>query len=193
MPPSRKRDRNAYNGYVASRLSQPSSGHSSSQHASSSPSRPAHHLPKRPRANSLSGSSQQHPVIIDDDDEEEDEDGSQEAPDASQDDRQFSYVHYGTLEAKIVGCRFYSGYATEGEMAFARREPHNPYDGNEVNESLACIPTDAPGYRKRHSSSKRTKHPDRPHTTRACIQVSSVHGSTRSLRRSSHLRRERLL
>jgi SWI/SNF-related matrix-associated actin-dependent regulator of chromatin subfamily A3 len=75
-----------------------------------------------------SGFSQHDPVLIDDDDEEED--GSQEAPDVSQNynEAEVSYVLYGRWETKIVGCRYYSGIATMGEMVLPRREPHNPYD-----------------------------------------------------------------
>jgi SWI/SNF-related matrix-associated actin-dependent regulator of chromatin subfamily A3 len=54
--------------------------------------------------------------VIDDDDDEDD--GSQEAPDASQNynEAEFSYVMYGKWENKVVGCRFYSGMATMGEI-----------------------------------------------------------------------------
>jgi SWI/SNF-related matrix-associated actin-dependent regulator of chromatin subfamily A3 len=98
----------------------------------------AQHAPKQPRTMSsaqssrqLSGSSQQNPLVIDDNDGDDDiEDGSQEAPDGSQgySEAVLSYGLYGTLASKIVGCRFYNGYATMGEMALVRREPHNPYD-----------------------------------------------------------------
>lgn len=31
-----------------------------------------------------------------------------------------------------MGCRYYRGMATEGEVALARREPHNQYDANAI-------------------------------------------------------------
>ena len=31
----------------------------------------------------------------------------------------------GTLKSKIVGVRYYNGYATVGEMVLLKREPHN--------------------------------------------------------------------
>lgn len=73
------------------------------------------------------GSSQDAPLVIDDGEEE---DGSQEAPDASQgyNEAEYSYGLYGEMTSKIVGCRFYNGYATVGEMVIIRREPNNPYD-----------------------------------------------------------------
>ncbi|PVH97783.1 hypothetical protein DM02DRAFT_657940 [Periconia macrospinosa] len=105
----------SYNDYAEQQLSQPSSSQT-------------HRLPKQPRTNTFPGSSQQDPLVIDDDDYGAEE----EVPDANQDDRQFSYVHYGTWNTNIVGCRFYRGYATRGEMAFVRREPSNPYDKNAI-------------------------------------------------------------
>jgi len=59
--------------------------------------------------------------VIDDDDDEE-EDGSQEAPSASRDydEVEVSYVLYGKWENKVVGCRFYSGMATMGEIVMGR-------------------------------------------------------------------------
>lgn len=41
----------------------------------------------------------------------------------------------GTLNTKIVGIRYYNGYATIGEMVMLRREPHNPV-GSKV---FACL------------------------------------------------------
>ncbi|KAF2084192.1 SNF2 family helicase [Saccharata proteae CBS 121410] len=46
-----------------------------------------------------------------------------------------AFVHfmlYGTLKTKIVGVRFYKGFATVGEMVVLRREPRNPYDPNAI-------------------------------------------------------------
>jgi SWI/SNF-related matrix-associated actin-dependent regulator of chromatin subfamily A3 len=42
------------------------------------------------------------------------------------------YVLYGTLQTKAVGCRFYNGYVTMGEMVLLRREPENKYDANAI-------------------------------------------------------------
>jgi SWI/SNF-related matrix-associated actin-dependent regulator of chromatin subfamily A3 len=58
-----------------------------------------------------------------DDDEEEDVSATQGTTD-----QEYSYTLYGVMHSKIVGCRFYNGYATVGEMVVARREPHNQYD-----------------------------------------------------------------
>lgn len=78
------------------------------------------------------GASQANAVILDDDDDGDD--ASQEAPELTQgyNEQQYSYALYGTLSNKIVGVRFYDGYATTGEMVVCRREPHNPYDANAI-------------------------------------------------------------
>ena len=64
------------------------------------------------------------------DDEEDEEDGSQEVVDATQgrDEAVYRFELYGVLPTKIVGCRFYNGYATDKEIVVLRREPRNPYD-----------------------------------------------------------------
>jgi SWI/SNF-related matrix-associated actin-dependent regulator of chromatin subfamily A3 len=41
-------------------------------------------------------------------------------------------VHYGDMSTKIVGVRFYNGYASGGEQIIMRREPGNPYDSNAI-------------------------------------------------------------
>lgn len=33
---------------------------------------------------------------------------------------------YGTIDNKIVGCRFYNGIATPNEVVVLKREPSNP-------------------------------------------------------------------
>lgn len=95
------------------------------------------HAPKQPRmsydaypSHAAYGSSQNDPILIDDDDDEED--ASQEVPDASQgyNEVESSYGLYGEMVTKIVGCRYYTGYATVGEIVMARREPENPYDSS---------------------------------------------------------------
>ncbi|CAO2649002.1 Nn.00g099510.m01.CDS01 [Neocucurbitaria sp. VM-36] len=77
------------------------------------------------------GSSQHDAIYIDDDDEG---DASQNAPDATQGytEHAYSYGLYGTMHAKIVGVRYYDGYATLGEMVMCRREPDNQYDRNAI-------------------------------------------------------------
>lgn len=44
----------------------------------------------------------------------------------------FGWVLIGSLDGKIVGVRFYDGYATAGEQVMVRREPGNPYDSNAI-------------------------------------------------------------
>ncbi|KAF2015748.1 hypothetical protein BU24DRAFT_422060 [Aaosphaeria arxii CBS 175.79] len=90
---------------------------SSSQPQSSSQSRP--------------GAPQSQPYVFEDDEED---DGSQEVPDSTQapSNREYDYVFYGPMHAKIVGIRYYSGYATMGEMVIVRREPENAYDSNAI-------------------------------------------------------------
>lgn len=117
--------------------SQPFNNSSSSQnYAISQPYSSQSRPPKQARTGSNpspafninAGSSQANAFLIDDDDEEED--GSQEVPDATQgpNETEYSYGLYGVLPTKIVGCRYYSGYATIGEIVILRREPNNPYD-----------------------------------------------------------------
>ena len=43
-----------------------------------------------------------------------------------------TFVLYGATKNKIVGCRYYHGYATIGEMVMIRREPQNQYDRNAI-------------------------------------------------------------
>ncbi|KAF5506564.1 putative SWI/SNF-related matrix-associated actin-dependent regulator of chromatin subfamily A member 3-like 1 [Colletotrichum siamense] len=39
---------------------------------------------------------------------------------------------YGNLDTKIVGVRYYNGYASQGEVVVCLREPTNPYDSNAI-------------------------------------------------------------
>ncbi|KAF3767761.1 hypothetical protein M406DRAFT_338474 [Cryphonectria parasitica EP155] len=39
---------------------------------------------------------------------------------------------YSFLDERIVGCRYYNGLVTPGEVVILRREPSNPYDSNAV-------------------------------------------------------------
>ncbi|KAJ5573642.1 uncharacterized protein N7459_008069 [Penicillium hispanicum] len=41
-------------------------------------------------------------------------------------------ILYGCLPTKIVGVRFYNGYATPGERVLLKREPQNQYDRNAI-------------------------------------------------------------
>ncbi|KAF2280728.1 uncharacterized protein EI97DRAFT_428835 [Westerdykella ornata] len=92
--------------------------------------------PKQARtaSNSCAGSSQANPYTIDDDEDEGEDDGSQEVPDATQDYNEAAtrWGLYGILPIKIVGVRYYRGYATVGELVILRREPQNPYDSNAI-------------------------------------------------------------
>ncbi len=38
----------------------------------------------------------------------------------------------GAIDGKIVGIRYYDGYATIGEQVMVKREPQNPYDSNAI-------------------------------------------------------------
>lgn len=44
----------------------------------------------------------------------------------------FGWVCVGAIEAKIVGIRYYNGYATPGEQVMIKREPSNQYDTNAI-------------------------------------------------------------
>jgi SWI/SNF-related matrix-associated actin-dependent regulator of chromatin subfamily A3 len=96
------------------------------------------HAPKQARTtydSRASGSSQHEPLVIEsDDDDGNEEDASQNEPDSTQgpSEQEYSYSLYGALHNKIVGVRYYSGYATVGEMVICRREPNNPYDSNAI-------------------------------------------------------------
>ncbi|KAF2744112.1 hypothetical protein M011DRAFT_521232 [Sporormia fimetaria CBS 119925] len=74
--------------------------------------------------------SQVNPYTIDD----EEEDDSEESPDATQgyNEAQYRWGLYGALHTKIVGVRYYRGYATVGEFVTLRREPQNAYDRNAI-------------------------------------------------------------
>ncbi|KAF3044693.1 hypothetical protein E8E12_009141 [Didymella heteroderae] len=112
--------------------------YSSQGYSLSSSSQQHNRTPKQPRtaqnaypSRMAGGTSQADALVIDSDD---DEDASREVPDSTQgyNEQQFSYSLYGTLQNKIVGVRYYSGYATVGEMVICRREPHNQYDRNAI-------------------------------------------------------------
>ncbi|KAH6895397.1 SNF2 family N-terminal domain-containing protein [Thelonectria olida] len=52
--------------------------------------------------------------------------------DLTQDDDGPTLELYGSFAGKIVGVRYYKGYASPGEMVLCRREPHNQYDPNAI-------------------------------------------------------------
>ncbi|KAL5003162.1 SNF2 family N-terminal domain-containing protein [Aspergillus recurvatus] len=54
--------------------------------------------------------------------------GSQVVDDSSD----TTQLHYGDLNTKIVGVRYYRGTATIGEHVVLKREPHNQYDRNAI-------------------------------------------------------------
>ncbi|KAI4691483.1 uncharacterized protein J4E84_003777 [Alternaria hordeiaustralica] len=99
-----------------------------------------HRAPKQARTSYnqaqriTSGSSQADAIFIDEDDED---DASQEVPDATQayNQQQYDYILYGIKDDKVVGLRFYNGYATNGEMVVLSREPHNRFDSNAIKVS----------------------------------------------------------
>jgi SWI/SNF-related matrix-associated actin-dependent regulator of chromatin subfamily A3 len=62
-----------------------------------------------------------------------DNDAGDEIIDLSQDvDEGFGWLCVGAIDGKIVGIRYYDGYATVGEQVMVKREPGNPYDSNAI-------------------------------------------------------------
>jgi SWI/SNF-related matrix-associated actin-dependent regulator of chromatin subfamily A3 len=108
----------------------------------------------------LAGSSQAQPIEIDDtDDADEVDDGSQEVEDGvGYSSQEHSYGLYGVLPAKIVGCRYYNGMATVGELVIARREPRNAYDRNAIQ--VLNINQEQIGHIPRGPASKLAKYMD---------------------------------
>jgi len=107
-----------------------SQGYAHSQSQSQLHSSPHGRAPKQARTSTYSrassGASQQDPVCIHDDDEED--------VSATQgiNEQEYTWTLYGNMHAKIVGVRYYNGYATVGEMVVPRREPQNQYDSNAI-------------------------------------------------------------
>ncbi|KAF8858265.1 hypothetical protein BDZ45DRAFT_674055 [Acephala macrosclerotiorum] len=61
------------------------------------------------------------------------EEAANDIIDLSQDrDEGFGWVCLGVIEDKIVGVRYYNGYATPGEQVMVMREPGNPHDSNAI-------------------------------------------------------------
>ncbi|KKK16658.1 SNF2 family helicase [Aspergillus rambellii] len=75
----------------------------------------------------LSQASQVY-VVEDEDDAQALIQGSQEVDDSED----VARLHYGDLQTKIVGVRYYAGHATIGERVLLKREPHNQYDTNAI-------------------------------------------------------------
>ncbi|KAH7132502.1 SNF2 family N-terminal domain-containing protein [Dendryphion nanum] len=82
-------------------------------------------------ANSMAGSSRDTPMLIDDDDDDDDDEGLEENP-VDPHEHEYHFVLYGTMPTKIVGLRYYQGYADVGEKLIVQREPHNQYDKNAI-------------------------------------------------------------
>lgn len=81
----------------------------------------------QPRPNrSLNSSSQNARDVWLDNNEEN------EIIDLSQVDEGFGWTCVGAIDGKIVGIRYYDGYATAGEQVMVKREPGNPYDSNAI-------------------------------------------------------------
>ncbi|KAK3936758.1 putative SWI/SNF-related matrix-associated actin-dependent regulator of chromatin subfamily A member 3-like 1 [Diplogelasinospora grovesii] len=70
--------------------------------------------------------SWQNPIVINDDGDEP------STQDLTQRDDGPEFEHYGHMDGKIVGVRYYNGLATYGELVLCRREPTNPYDSNAI-------------------------------------------------------------
>lgn len=122
-----------------------SSQHASSSqgYAQSSQSSAYGRAPKQPRTSSSatanrtpSGASQQDPVYIDSDDDDEEEDVAATQGFTEQ---EYSWMMYGVMHGKIVGVRYYNGYATVGEMVVVRREPQNQYDRKATKNAFCSI------------------------------------------------------
>jgi SWI/SNF-related matrix-associated actin-dependent regulator of chromatin subfamily A3 len=66
-------------------------------------------------------------------DDEEDAEAADLIP-ATQDggDADSAQLHYGDVNTKIVGVRYYRGQATIGEHVVLKREPRNQYDRNAI-------------------------------------------------------------
>ena len=79
----------------------------------------------RPLTNTQHSEVERESWLAEEDDDVDEIIGSTQAADA----RTETLFHYGDLPTKIVGVRFYDGYANPGEQVLLRREPGNPYDG----------------------------------------------------------------
>lgn len=87
----------------------------------------------RPFANTQHSEAERNSWLAEEDDDIDEIIGSTQAADA----RTETLFHYGDLPTKIVGVRFYDGYASGGEQVLLRREPGNPYDGNAIRVRMS--------------------------------------------------------
>ncbi|KAL1654740.1 hypothetical protein SLS61_002489 [Didymella pomorum] len=133
-------------------------------YALSSPSQQHGRTPKQSRtarnahpSRMAGGTSKADALVIDSDD---DDDASQEVPDSIQayNEQQYSYSLYGMLYNKIVGVRYYNGYATVGEMVICKREPQNRYDRNAIQ--VTNVQGDQIGHIPRTWASKLARYMD---------------------------------
>ena len=95
------------------------------------------HRPKAPRSTNSSFRSPNPPASqsVDAAESEDDENDAREVINFTQDAGNTgneTFELYGNLNTKIVGIRYYNGYATVGEHVVYRREPGNPYDRNAI-------------------------------------------------------------
>jgi SWI/SNF-related matrix-associated actin-dependent regulator of chromatin subfamily A3 len=101
-------------------------------YAHSSQTSPHGRTPKQRRTaaynHTPSGATQQDAVYIDDDDDDEEDIAATQG----MSEQQYSWTLYGAMHGKIVGVRYYNGYATVGEMVVVKREPHNAYDRKSI-------------------------------------------------------------
>ncbi|PNS19972.1 hypothetical protein CAC42_7939 [Sphaceloma murrayae] len=70
-----------------------------------------------------------------------------------------SFEHYGTVLSKVVGIRYYSGYANAGENIILRREPENAYDPNAIQ--VLNVNREQIGHVPRQIAAKLTPYLDR--------------------------------
>ena len=94
------------------------------------------HRPKAPRSANSSFRAQSQPSspsvdVAESDDENDAREVINLTQDAGHTDTEM-FELYGTLNTKIVGIRYYHGYATVGEHVVYRREPGNPFDRNAI-------------------------------------------------------------
>lgn len=70
----------------------------------------------------------------------------------------FEYQLYGSIDTKIVGVQYYSGYATVGEYVVLCRQPSNQYDRNAIQ--VTNVQRDQIGHIPRVMASKLAKYMD---------------------------------
>jgi SWI/SNF-related matrix-associated actin-dependent regulator of chromatin subfamily A3 len=103
-----------------------------SQKLTSSQSGPSSYGPSSSATSYQAGSQRQGLSQADPDDGEFSDDELEDALLSQSFNDRDRYVLYGNLRTKAVGCRFYNGYVTMGEMVLLRREPENKYDANAI-------------------------------------------------------------